>query len=78
MIVLIPSTSIAVDFASIPVSSFVVILGMGVSKSPSTRSFIRFAQAFIGRLMLLARTRATTLEIKIERMITAILTAIPA
>ncbi len=75
--VLKPSTKAVVERASMPVSSLVDIRGMGVSKSPSTNSCIRCAQAFIGLLMLPASSRATTMEIKTADTITMILMAMP-
>ena len=70
-----PSTSEAVERTSMLVSSRPFATGTGVSRSPSTRSFIRSAQAFMGFLMLFARIRATTLEITMERAMTARFTA---
>ena len=77
MMVRSPSTSEAVDFTSMAVSSRPFTLGMGASRSPSTRSFIRLAHAFMGLLILPARTRATITEISVETIITPMLIAIP-
>ena len=66
-----PSTKEAVEFASIPVSSLVVILGIGVSRSPFTSSFILSAQAFIGLLICVASTSATMTDATIDSTITA-------
>ncbi len=71
-----PSTRVSVDLTSTPVSSLLVIFGIGVSKSPSTNSFIRFTQARIGLPILTARARATITEINMEAAITAILMTI--
>ena len=57
-----PSTKDAVERASTPVSSLLVIRGIGVSKSPSTKSFIRLTHAFIGLPILSASASAITME----------------
>ena len=62
MMILSPSTSSWVDRASMPVSSLLFTRGTGESKSPSTRSRMRSAQAFIGTLMFPASQNATALE----------------
>ena len=71
-----PSTKVSVDLTSTPVSSLFEILGMGVSKSPCTSSFIRFTQAFIGLPILRAKTSATITEINMDIPITKILITI--
>ena len=62
--------------ASMPVSSLVLMRGIGVSKSPFTSSFIRSAQAFIGLLIWAATTSATIIDATTERRITAMLITI--
>ena len=70
-----PVTSSAVDSVSMPVSSLLTTSGTGDSRSPSTSKRIRSAQAFIGRLMLLASFRATMME---SRMASTIITRLMA
>ena len=59
------------------VSSLPETFGTGVSRSPSTRSCILFAQAFMGLLMLPASSRATTMDITTDAAITMILMVMP-
>ena len=77
IIVLKPSTSKAVDLTSMPVSSLFLTVGIGVSKSPSTSSFIRFAQAFMGLLIFPASKRAMIMEMITAPIITMMLRAMP-
>ncbi len=72
-----PSTREAVDRESMAVSSLPATFGTGVSRSPSTSSCIRFAQAFMGLLMLPASTRATAMDISTAATITTMLMAMP-
>ena len=77
MMVFSPSTSSAVDRVSSAVSSRPLLWGTGDSRSPSTSSFIRSAQARMGTLILLDSFTATTMEARMEATITATLRNMP-
>ncbi len=72
-----PFTKSAVDFVNSAVSSLPCVSGTGDSRSPSTRSFMRLAQACMGRLILLDSFSATTTDAIMEIIITAMLINIP-
>ena len=77
MMVFRPFTISAVERVSSAVSSCPLTWGTGDSRSPSTSSFIRAAQARMGLLILLDSFRATTMEARMDAMITRILMTIP-
>ncbi len=72
-----PLTMSAVDRVSAAVSSCPVAWGTGESRSPSTSSFIRSAQARMGTLMLLDSFSATTMEARMETRMTITLISMP-
>lgn len=77
MMVFSPVTISAVERVSSAVSSWPVAWGTGESRSPSTSSFIRRAQACMGTLMLLESFRATTMEAMMETATTSTLINMP-
>ena len=77
MMVFRPVTISAVERVSSAVSSCPFVCGTGADRSPATSSFIRPAQARMGSLMLLDSFRATTMEARMEAMITSTSMAMP-
>ena len=77
MMVFSPVTISAVERVSSAVSSWPLAWGTGDSRSPSTSSFIRLAQACMGTLILLESFSATAMEARMEATITSTLIRMP-